>query len=177
MTFIPEWLMGNIGLVFGGLIFTVVVLLVVKRIRLTTVRKYSAAQEELEEYPTQAPPSLEPNNYPAQRIEPEEYPAEQAEPEESPAQASPSLEPEDYLLTKWFKPKAYIEKSAPSARPGKYPAEQAGPLTEKVEFAVFSPESITPESSFLLDVWAYFPHQYSTIVQVANFGQGCHGFH
>jgi hypothetical protein len=39
---------------------------------------------------------------------------------------------------------------------------------EQVEFAVFSPERIAPKSFFVLDVWAYFPHQYSYIIQIAK---------
>lgn len=41
---------------------------------------------------------------------------------------------------------------------------RALPERERVEFAVFSPKSIVSNSKFVLDVWAYLPHQYETIL-------------
>ncbi|MFC1569118.1 toll/interleukin-1 receptor domain-containing protein [bacterium] len=40
--------------------------------------------------------------------------------------------------------------------------------TETVDFAAFAPERITPDSSFILDVWAYLPGQYDEIVEMAT---------
>lgn len=39
---------------------------------------------------------------------------------------------------------------------------------EKVEFSVFAPTSITKNSMFILDVWAYLPHQYEAVKMVAK---------
>ena len=40
--------------------------------------------------------------------------------------------------------------------------------SEKVEFAVFAPAGITPNSSFVLDVWAYSRHQYSSMIELTK---------
>lgn len=42
------------------------------------------------------------------------------------------------------------------------------PASESVEFAIFAPRSITPHSSFVLDVWAYLPNQYASIATIAQ---------
>lgn len=42
------------------------------------------------------------------------------------------------------------------------------PKPKSVEFAIFAPRSITPNSSFILDVWAYLPNQYSYITTIVQ---------
>ncbi len=39
---------------------------------------------------------------------------------------------------------------------------------EKVEFATFAPRSITQNSGFILDVWAYLPYQYTSVTAYAQ---------
>lgn len=39
---------------------------------------------------------------------------------------------------------------------------------ERVEFAAFAPEAITPDSMFMLDVWAYLSGQYASVVSIAQ---------
>jgi hypothetical protein len=39
---------------------------------------------------------------------------------------------------------------------------------DKVEFAAFAPAGITPSSAFVLDIWAYSPHQYSSVIETAK---------
>ena len=39
---------------------------------------------------------------------------------------------------------------------------------ERVEFATFAPYRITPNCRFVLDVWAYLPHQYNCITAIAQ---------
>ncbi|MGR9088054.1 MAG: TIR domain-containing protein [Gammaproteobacteria bacterium] len=71
--------------------------------------------------------------------------------------------------------------SAPTAEPDNsekaYPSELSAPgilhgrppsPAEKVEFAVFTPKRIAPKSSFILDVWAYLPHQYPDIMEIGQ---------
>src|SRR5262249_48881432 len=39
---------------------------------------------------------------------------------------------------------------------------------EQVNFAAFAPRSITPNCTFILDIWAYLPFQYSSVSETAR---------
>jgi hypothetical protein len=56
----------------------------------------------------------------------------------------------------------------PSPPPPPHRATTVIGESEKVEFAVFAPAGITPNSSFVLDVWAYSRHQYSSIIELTK---------
>jgi von Willebrand factor type A domain/TIR domain len=65
-----------------------------------------------------------------------------------------------------------IETESPTEFPSPPPPPQRATKvageSEKVEFAVFAPAGITPNSSFVLDVWAYSRHQYSSMIELTK---------
>ena len=65
-----------------------------------------------------------------------------------------------------------IESESPTEVPPTPPPPQRATTvideSEKVEFAVFAPAGITPNSSFVLDVWAYSRHQYSSMIELTK---------
>jgi hypothetical protein len=74
---------------------------------------------------------------------------------------------------------SHSEMEKPSSPNGYESMRDGGPLyddwlsyspveSESVAFAIFAPRSITPNSSFVLDVWAYLANQYSSITAMAQ---------
>ena len=65
-----------------------------------------------------------------------------------------------------------IESESPTEVPPTPPPPQRATTvigeSEKVEFAVFAPAGIIPNSSFVLDVWAYSRHQYLSMIELTK---------
>lgn len=118
-------------------------------------REFSARWDEVEETTMVVVSKGKPNTWQdadevggetEQQDEPIESPKKRGEIRFSTAVVRPSTEPKEHLTQ----------------------AKPTNEISEKVEFAVFSPKSITSNATFLIDVWSYYPHQYPDVVQIAQ---------